>query len=148
MRAISGLISLARRLLVDRTDDGLTQLFRTCVVGVISLVVDMGVLVALTEGGIWYIASAAAGFCVSLAVNYLLTRRFVFTYTSVPLGAELVIYAAIAAIGLGLTELLLFLFVERVGMHYAPAKFISAVIVLGWTFTARKKILYRIGPRM
>lgn len=136
------LILLARRLLIDRTDDSRVQFFRTSVIGVISLVIDVWIMALLIESGVHYLASAAAGFGVSVGVNWALNRRFVFSSSRLPLGAEIAGYLAIALIGLGATELILYALIELAGLHYLASKACAAVIVLMWTFFARKYLLY------
>ena len=51
----------------------------------------------------------------------------------------------ISLIGLGLTELLMWLFTDGLGLFYLVSKAIAAVIVLLWNFFA-KKLMYRKKP--
>ncbi len=131
------------KVLLEETSNPIIQFFRTATVGVISLVVDVGVLFVLTENGIHYLVSAAFSFFVSLVLNYFLTRKFIFIKCNIARSYELFGYLIIALTGLGLTELLMFCFTEKFSLHYLVSKFFAAAVVLIWTFTARKRILYR-----
>ena len=56
--------------------------------------------------------------------------------------AEFALFIVISLIGLGLTELLMWLFTDGLGLFYLVSKAIAAVIVLLWNFFA-KKLMYR-----
>ena len=56
---------------------------------------------------------------------------------------EFAVYAIIGVMGLGLTELLMYLFTDKLAVHYIISKIIVAAIVLVWNFFARKLILYK-----
>ena len=132
-----------RAIFFDKTDNALIQLFRTAVIGVISLCVDLAFLYVLTEAGMYYLFSAFFSFWFSLVVNYLLVRKFVFVTSKLSRRAELAGYLFVALTALVLTEILMYVFTERIGIFYMLSKFFAAVIVLLWTFSARKFWLYR-----
>lgn len=140
---MGNLARLVNVVFFDRTDSPLIQLFRTAVIGVISLVIDLSFLYLFTEAGVYYLFSAFLSFWVSLVANYLLVRRFVFVASKLNRRVELAGYLVIAVVGLVLTEILMFVFTEKVGVFYMLSKFFAAVIVLLWTFSARKFWLYR-----
>jgi len=55
------------------------QLIRFAIVGIIAAFVDVGVLVVLKElVHVDVLLSSAVSFCVSVIVNYILSRTFVF----------------------------------------------------------------------
>ena len=49
----------------------------------------------------------------------------------------------VGIVGLGLTELLMWLLTGKAGIHYLVAKVITTVIVFVWNFSAKKLILFR-----
>ena len=59
--------------------------------------------------------------------------------------AEFMVFVIISLIGLGLTELLMWVFTDGLGLFYLLSKAIAAVIVLLWNFFA-KKFMYRKKP--
>ena len=125
------------------TQNGFLQFFRYAFVGGIAALADWGTLWLLTEAlHLHYLVSAIIAFAVGLGVNYLLSKRFVFRADTARMhpAAEFFAYALIGVIGLGLTELILWLLGSV--MHYMLAKLIAAAVVLLWNYGARK-LLYR-----
>ena len=53
------------------------------------------------------------------------------------------VFALIGLIGLGLTELLMWLFAGRAGLHYLPSKLLTTALVFIWNFAAKKLLLFR-----
>lgn len=92
---------------------------------------------------IHYLAAAAVAFAVGLVVNFVISKRFVFTDNTHNKAAEFIVYAVIGIVGLGLTELIMYLLTDMAGIHFMLSKVVTAAIVLVWNFSARKIILYR-----
>jgi len=61
--------------------------------------------------------------------------------------AEFAIFALVGIAGLGLTELILFIGTEGVGLDYRLSKLFAVGVVLMWNFGARKFLLFRERPR-
>lgn len=114
-------------------------------VGSVALGVDFGVLFALTHyAGIYYLTSAAISFLLGLAVNYWLSRTWVFSNRTLSNAAlEFTIFAAIGLVGLGLNELGMWLLTSKLGLFYLVAKIGTAAVVYVWNFGARKYSLFR-----
>lgn len=134
-----------RNLFLAPTQNLWIQLLRYGFVGGVAFLADFGTL-ALLHHGLrlnQYVATAVA-FFVGLLVNYLLSKWAVF-HQDAACGktAEFITYAVIGVIGLGLTELLIWLLHEKLGLAVLVAKAIAAVLVLLWNFAARRCILYR-----
>lgn len=134
-------------LLYRPTENGLLQFCRYLIVGGSAFVVDALVLRVVERCGVHYLLAAAAGFLVGVTVNYLLSKVLAFAgmQARVSKEAELAIFLLISLMGLGLTELLMYLFTDKLGMHYMLSKAVAAVIVFLWNFFA-KKVLYRKNP--
>lgn len=131
--------------LIRPTDRLFGQFLRYVLVGGISFVVDMCLLVTLTEmWGVDYLASAAIGFFAGLATNYLLSITWVFEARAIsdPL-TEFLVFAAIGLGGLALTEAFLWIGSEWLLVDYRITKVATVVVVLIWNFGLRKWILFR-----
>lgn len=128
---------------------GATQLFREFlryfVAGSLAFGSDFLVLVALTEmGGVNYLVSNLFGFCSGLAVSYLLCIRWVFARRRLAVPAqEFAVFTALALLGLGLNEVVLWATVEMAGQHYAIAKVVATGAVFLVNFLMKKFILFR-----
>lgn len=134
-----------KELLLAPTDNGLLQFCRYLIVGGFSFIADALVLRLCEKGlGMHYLAAAALGFLFGVTVNYILSGLLAFAGKKARVGktAELAIFLAISVMGLGLTELLMWLFTDLGGFHYMVSKVIAAAIVFLWNFLA-KKVLYR-----
>jgi len=131
-------------LFLKETDNWFIQLFRYCFVGGLAFIVDYGLLVLLTEVcGLHYLISATISFIAGLIVNYLLSTSWIFRKSKLEnKWAEFIVFAIIGVIGLGLNNLLLYLFTDIIHIHYMISKLITTGIVMIWNFGARKIILF------
>ncbi len=135
-----------RALLIEPTSNTAIQAFRALFVGVIAFVADAGMLWLVSLTGIHYLVCAALSFILGVYVNYALSSRFVF-FVRPKMGksAEIAIFVLVSLVGLGLTEVFLWIFTETVGLHFLLSKCVVTLLVFAWNFTARKLILYRKG---
>jgi putative flippase GtrA len=67
------------KLLYEFTQNPFLQFFRYVFVGGSAFCVDAGTLFLLQRAGVHYLLAAAAAFLLGLVVNFLLSKRFVFT---------------------------------------------------------------------
>ena len=125
-------------------NETLIQLLKYGIVGGIAFVVDYGLLLFLTEVcGFHHLVSAAISFIVGLAVNYILSQRYVFTEKRFSdWRIEFLIFSIIGVVGLGLNELIIYLLTDILGIHYMLGKLTSTVIVFLWNFIARKVLVF------
>ena len=56
---------------------------------------------------------------------------------------EFLSYAVIGVFGLGITELIMVLFTNRLMLHYMLSKVIATVVVLFWNYAARRFMIYK-----
>lgn len=138
-----------KNLFFTETDNGLIKFFRYCFVGGIAFVVDYAVFAVvcliLGKGAVVTTIGTIAGFICGLIVNFLLSKKFVFTEDSekVSRKGEFVWYTIIGIVGAVLNVLLMMLFTEWVmSMNRYIAKILVALIVLVYNYVARKVILY------
>lgn len=122
----------------------LVQFLSYVAVGGTAFVVDFGVLYFLTEHvGIYYIASATAGFLLGLIVNYLLCVFWIFDFRAISKATrEFGLFAVIGIAGLLLNNTLIWLLTELAGFHYLVSKLVAAAVVLVFNFTLRRQLLF------
>ena len=128
------------------------EFMRYAVVGGIAFLADFGALVASQElffrqfsWGVY--AATVIGFIVGLSVNYFLSLIFVFTSAKDKgkgrsVGAFLV-FGIIGLVGLGLTELGMWIGVEIFVWNYMAVKVFVTGAVLMWNYLGRKLIIFR-----
>ena len=138
-------------LFCHKTDNIFIQFFRYCFVGGLATVAEGGALwliqhfIFKEDSGFTVFISQGIAFILGLAVNFILSKLFVFQEKSEKTNAagEFVVYAVIGVIGLLIKELLLWVFNIQIGWHYMPVWVISTIIVLVWNYAARRVALYK-----
>ena len=110
---------------------------------VFSFLIDYGLLIYLTEAtNLEYFASSAISYTVSVLFNYILSLKFVFDVRNRRNRLwELMIFLILGAVGLGLTQMIMWVCVERLQLFYALAKIVSTLIVSTYNFISRKVLL-------
>ena len=136
---------MLNKFFIEKTDNTLIQLFRYTFVGGIAFIVDFACLYILKEfAGIYYLFSATISFILGLIINYVLSILWVFKSRAVnKKNIEIIIFAIIGFIGLGLNVVIMWFFTDQLNILYLHSKLISTAIVYFWNFLARKYILYR-----
>lgn len=129
----------------------LAEFMRYVVVGGIAFLADFGALVATRElcfreysWGVY--AATVVGFVVGLAVNYVLSLIYVFTdkkdqKSGRSVGA-FVTFGVIGAMGLGWTELGMWIGIEILGWNYMIVKVLVTGAVLIWNYLGRKLLIF------
>lgn len=133
-------------LFKGKTGDIRIQVFRYLVSGGTAFLIDAGILALLTEsfGRERLLLWTAIAFAAGLLTTYLFSIFWVFDNRSLKSRtAEVLIFILIGVFGLGLTELLMWLFAQKAGLHYMIAKIFTTVLVFAWNFLAKKTILFR-----
>lgn len=106
--------------------------------GLAAAAVHFGLLIGLVELlRVPAVPATLSGYLAGGIVSYLLNRTFTYDAQRdhVQAGWR---FAVVAAIGFGLTFLLMSLLHGRFGWHYLPAQIITTGIVLVWSFHAHK----------
>ena len=120
----------------------LLQIIRFGIVGVIATVVDFAILIVLKELlNVDVLIASAISFCVSVAVNYLLSMAFVFKSKNQNKAKEFIVFVLLSIGGLGLNELILWIGVKLVSVYYLIVKLFALVIVPIYNFITRKIFL-------
>ncbi|HZD53423.1 MAG TPA: GtrA family protein [Woeseiaceae bacterium] len=123
----------------------LAELLRYGVASAAGLAVDFGLLVALTElFGLYYLASAAVGFCAGVGVVYLISVRWVFAHRRFrSRSSELSVFLLVGVAGLALNQLLMAGLTDGLMLHYQLSKLITVAVVFSFNFACRKLVLFR-----
>ncbi len=121
-----------------------TQFVRYLWVAFVGLGFDFATLVFLREiVGTHYLVAAAGGFVVGLAVNYLLSIRYVFKNPKIKSHAmNFGIFGLIGLIGLGILTLLMWAFTDGLTFNYIVSKVVATFFVYIWNFFARRSLYH------
>ena len=92
-----------------------------------------------------YIASALA-FSFSVILNYLLSMRFVFAGRDGNKTREFIVFVILSIGGLGLNQLIMWIGVDILVLHYLFMKVVSTAIVLVYNFITRKIFIEKHNP--
>jgi putative flippase GtrA len=109
-----------------------------------ALAVDFGLYSGLIRlAGIDYLVAAPIGFALGLATIYVLSIRWVFRHRRLQdAGAEFAVFAVIGLAGMALNQGVVWAGVEKLRLSYELAKVLSAGVVFGFNFVARKLLLF------
>lgn len=132
-----------KNLFITKSSNTFIQFFRYIFVGGVAFLADGGSLFLITTIGVNYLISVIFVFVIGLAVNYGLSKLLVFENSSVNGKIEFLVYGIIGVIGLGFTEIIMYVLTEIAGLYFMVSKVIATIIVLVWNFVARKITLYR-----
>ena len=86
--------------------------------------------------------SATCSFLAGLLVNYYISTAWVFESTIKNKHIEFTLFALIGIIGLGLNDLLIWIFTEKCHIYYMFSKLITAALVYLWNFLGRKYLVF------
>jgi len=120
------------------------ELVRYTVAGGLASLVDVGMLVVLTQGlGVYYLHAAAIAFGCGLLTSYLLSIGWVFqARTWQNPWMELGLFTLIGGMGLLWCGVCMWLLTEYAHLHYLCSKVVSALVVFLWNFVAKKWLLF------
>lgn len=119
------------------------QFTKFALVGFASLAVDYAMLIALVElFHVDFLIATSVSFIASVVVNYFLSVKFVFgRRDDMSRKREFTIFAVLSAIGLGLTDLFMFVGVAFLSIGYQLMKLISTFMVTWYNYFSRKRFL-------
>lgn len=134
----------ARKLLVDKTDRTIVQFIRYGMVAVVALAFDFGTYAILVRGFDMHpVLAATIGFSIGLCVNYLLSVLWVFSRRSRSRRVEMATFLVIGLIGLGLTDLIIWILAIELHWDELLSKLAATGVVFFWNFGARKVLLFK-----
>lgn len=120
------------------------EAWRYGAVSVAALALDAGLMILLIEIAGWhYLLAGALSFTAGLVLAYALSIAWVFEHRNRSNAREeLVIFAAIGVVGLGINELVLWLGTGGLGVHYLVSKAGAAGASFLFNFGFRKWLLF------
>ncbi len=93
-----------------------------------------------------HIAAFLIAFCFSFPIGFYLNKFVVFTESTLKGRVQLVRYLLLVLICLFLNYFFLKLFVEYLHIYATPAKMITTVIVVAFSYLTQKNFTFKIKP--
>jgi dolichol-phosphate mannosyltransferase len=122
-------------------DDTRAQLVWYLVVALCSLSADLLVFTALLATGCPVLLALVVGFVIGTLANYVLSRTLAFTGGRFRRWDEILRLFAVSLVGLGLTALLVTVFM-RLGLSAIAAKLVATLIVFFWNYLGRRLFVF------
>lgn len=126
------------------------EFFKYIIVGGTSFLIDIGIMYIAKEyifQGKYLYLSVFLGYMAGLIYNFFFSCKYVFEDGFRKIKnkevSSFIIFTIIGIIGLGLTEILMKLFVDLLGIYYVISKIITGGLVLFWNYIARKIIIFK-----
>ena len=117
----------------------LKQIFRFGIVGIIAFIIDYTLLYIFTDIlGINYLISSGLSFIISVIFNYVASIKYVFNTGHRQGLKDVIIFILLSTIGLGINEIIMFIGVNYLHVHYMIVKIGATAIVMVYNFITRK----------
>ena len=119
------------------------QIMRFGVVGDIAFVIDYSILILCKEVfGLSVLLSSAIAFSVSTIFNYIMSIKWVFDIDKKKNEKRnFILFVIFSVIGLGLTELIMWLGTDILSINYLIVKVFATGVVMIFNFITRKLLL-------
>lgn len=118
------------------------EVFRFLLAGGGCFLLEYGLLFALTEyGGLNPLVSAPIAFTVSLVVNYILCVYVVF-HAEQQSKKQMALFALTSIIGLGINQVVMWFFIDIIGIWYMFAKVVASAVVMVWNYFTKRYVLH------
>ena len=120
------------------------EIIKYVISGGLAFTCDFAVLYSCTEFlGFHYLVSNIFGYFVGLTVAYTLNVNWVFSYRRYKkTWLEFAMFNIIVLVGLGISEGIMALLVEKFAIDYLYAKVVVGFVVMLFNYTAKKFILF------
>ena len=119
------------------------ELVKYLIAGGTAFAADFAVFYLCSQSlGLHYLVGNLFGYGAGLLTSYFLNVRWVFANRKFETGIEFTLFNIIVLAGLGLSELLMYQFVEQGGLHHLHAKIGAGGLVFVYNYTAKKLILF------
>ena len=141
---------MKKDLKTKKNFNSLREFLRYVIVGGTAFIIDFCSMCFCKEilfQGERLLTSVFIGYMLGLIYNFILCNKFVFENCFRKIQGQefksFIIFGIIGLIGLGITEIIMFLLVNILTLNYLLAKIFTATIVLFWNYIARKIVIYK-----
>jgi putative flippase GtrA len=135
---------MLKKLLFSKTQHMNIQLFRALIAGGVACTGDFIALYILTNiFNVYYLISAIIAFCIGTIISYFASIIWVFDKRKLDNKKfEFILFCLIGIVGLGINEMFIWFFTEKVLLFYMYSKIIATIAVYFTNFFSRRMILF------
>jgi len=123
--------------------DLLRQMRRYLIIGLLSAGTEYIILYCLTNyKSIWYVSSNTIALTVGFWISFLMNKFWSFNSRRGIL-RQLLLYGILFAFNLVVSNTIIFLLTEKMGLYYMLSKLFATGVIVLWNFIIYKKIIYK-----
>lgn len=132
-----------RQWVTDPVESIFLQVPRALLASVLALAIDFGIYAACLYVGMPALLAAPIGYLAGGVLQYVLCFLWVFSTSLKSDAPGFVAFSILSLIGLGITELVILIMHDWLGVHPYPAKIAAVGLAFTWNFLSRKYLLFR-----
>ena len=118
-------------------------------VGGIAFIVDILIFYSLvTFVGLGYFVASIISFLIGVFANYKLARSYVFNCDkSINKGVEIIGVYIVSGVAVIIHQFVIYILVDSFKIDIYTSKVMSSIVVILWSYYARKKFIYKSEVR-
>ncbi len=132
-----------KRWVAEPVESMALQVPRALAVSVLALGVDFGIYALCLVIGMPALLAALVGYLAGGVLQYVLCSLWVFSTSLKSDALGFVAFSILSLVGLGITEIVILIAHDGLGIHPYPAKFAAVGLAFTWNFLSRKFLLFR-----
>lgn len=136
-----------QRWITDPVESVFLQVPRALAVSVLALGVDFVLYAACLYAGIPALLAALLGYLAGGVLQYVLCSWWVFSTSLKNDALGFVTFSVLSLVGLAITEIVILIVHDWLGVHPYPAKFGAVGLAFAWNFLSRKYLLFRVSAK-
>lgn len=137
----------AKLMSEDNKDDiknNIKQFLKYGISGGLAFILEYSTFYILNNlAGLWYIWSNSIAMTLGFVLSFLLNRYWSFKATSANALKQLIMYGILFVVNLGISNLLMMLFIDALGINSMISKILAIGVLMCWNFVIYKKIIFR-----
>ena len=117
-------------------------------VGFVGVFINLGLLYALTESGIYYVFAGLIAIEMSIISNFFLNDSFVFDDIIITENTRIkrfVMYHIVSIVGIIINLSSMIIFTEWFGIYYLLSSLIGIIIAFSWNFIVNRRYTWQEG---
>jgi len=132
-----------KKLIADPVESIFLQVPRALLVSVFALAIDFGLYALCLQIGMPALLAALIGYLAGGVLQYVLCSWWVFSTSLKNDALGFVAFSVLSLVGLGITEIVILIVHDGLGIHPYPAKIAAVGLAFTWNFLSRKYLLFR-----